>query len=95
MLDRASMQELLDAAIQEFGKVDILVNAAGRTKRTPFLEVEESEWNEIMDTNLTGAYRVSQIFGRHMVERKYGRIVHIASIASFVGYARGGCVHGK
>ncbi len=85
VLDRASMQVLLDAAIQEFGKVDILVNAAGRTKRTPFLDVEEKEWNEIMDTNLTGAYRVSQIFGRHMVERKYGRIVHIASIASFVG----------
>jgi len=85
VLDRASMQALLDAAIQEFGKVDILVNAAGRTKRTPFLDVEEKEWNEIMDTNLTGAYRVSQIFGRHMVERKYGRIVHIASIASFVG----------
>ena len=85
VLDRVSMQALLDAAIQEFGKVDILVNAAGRTKRTPFLDVEEKEWNEIMDTNLTGAYRVSQIFGRHMVERKYGRIVHIASIASFVG----------
>ncbi len=85
VLDRASMQALLDAAIQEFGKVDILVNAAGRTKRTAFLDVEETEWNEIMDTNLTGAYRVSQIFGRHMVERKYGRIVHIASIASFVG----------
>ena len=43
VLDRTSMQVLLDAAIQEFGKVDILVNAAGRTKRTPFLEVEEKE----------------------------------------------------
>jgi NAD(P)-dependent dehydrogenase (short-subunit alcohol dehydrogenase family) len=65
--------------------VDILVYAAGRTKRTPFLEVEEREWNDIMDTNLTGAYRVSQIFGRHMVERKYGRVIHIASLTSFVG----------
>jgi len=83
--DRASLGGLLNAAVSAFGKVDILVNAAGRTKRTPFLEVAEKEWNEILDTNLTGAYRVSQVFGRHMVERKYGRIIHIASLASFVG----------
>ena len=85
VLDRASLQALLDAAVAAFGKVDILVNAAGRTKRTPFLDVEETEWNDILDTNLTGAYRVSQIFGRHMVERKYGRIINIASLGSFVG----------
>ncbi|MGB7845281.1 MAG: glucose 1-dehydrogenase [Candidatus Acidiferrum sp.] len=85
VLDRASVQALLNATLAEFGKVDILVNAAGRTKRTPFLEVEESEWREILETNLTGAYRVSQVFGRHMVERKYGRIINIASLSSFVG----------
>jgi NAD(P)-dependent dehydrogenase (short-subunit alcohol dehydrogenase family) len=85
VLDRPSLQALLDAAVAEFGKVDILVNAAGRTKRTPFLDVEESEWNEILETNLTGAYRVSQVFGRHMVARNYGRIINIASLASFVG----------
>lgn len=84
-LERPSLERLLEAAIAEFGQVDILVYAAGRTKRTPFLEVQESDWNEILDTNLTGAYRVSQVFGRHMVERKYGRIIHIASLASFVG----------
>jgi NAD(P)-dependent dehydrogenase (short-subunit alcohol dehydrogenase family) len=83
--DRASLEKLLEAAVKEFGKVDILVNAAGITKRTPFLEVNEEEWTRILETNLTGAYRVSQIFGRHMVERKYGRIVNIASIASVVG----------
>ncbi len=85
VLDRVSLQTLLDAVVHEFRKVDILVNAAGHTKRTPFLEVEETEWNEILETNLTGAYRVSQIFGRHMVERKYGRIINIASLSSFVG----------
>jgi NAD(P)-dependent dehydrogenase (short-subunit alcohol dehydrogenase family) len=85
VLDRPSLEKLLDAAVEKFAKVDILVNAAGRTKKTPFLEVEEREWNEILETNLTGSYRVSQVFGRHMVERKYGRIIHIASIASFVG----------
>jgi NAD(P)-dependent dehydrogenase (short-subunit alcohol dehydrogenase family) len=83
--DRPSLEQLLERAVSEFSKVDILVNAAGRTKRTPFLEVAESEWKDILETNLTGAYRVSQIFGRHMVERRYGRIINIASLASFVG----------
>jgi NAD(P)-dependent dehydrogenase (short-subunit alcohol dehydrogenase family) len=81
--DRESLESLLAEAVAKFGKVDILVNAAGRTKRTPFAELEESEWNDILETNLTGAYRVSQIFGRHMVERRYGRIIHIASIGAF------------
>jgi NAD(P)-dependent dehydrogenase (short-subunit alcohol dehydrogenase family) len=85
VLDRASLQAVLQATVTRFGKVDILVNAAGRTKRTPFLDVEESEWTMILETNLTGAYRVSQIFGRHMVERNYGRIINIASLGSFVG----------
>jgi len=85
VLDRGSLDALLDAVLSKFGKVDILVNAAGRTKRTPFLDVGEDEWNEIVQTNLTGAYRVSQVFGRHMVERKYGRIINIASLGSFVG----------
>jgi NAD(P)-dependent dehydrogenase (short-subunit alcohol dehydrogenase family) len=81
----ASVQALLDVVLTTFGKADIMVYAAGRTKRTPFLDVKESEWNQVMDTNLTGAYRASQVFGRHMVERNYGRIINIASLASFVG----------
>ena len=85
VLVRPSLEGLLDRTVAEFGKVDILVYAAGRTKRTPFLEVEESEWSEILETNLTGAYRASQIFGRHMVGRKYGRIINIASLSSFLG----------
>ena len=85
VLDRPSLEVLLDRTVAEFGKVDILVYAAGRTKRTPFLDVEESEWSEILETNLTGAYRASQIFGRHMVGRKYGRIINIASLTSFLG----------
>ena len=85
VLVRPSLEGLFDRTVAEFGKVDILVYAAGRTKRTPFLEVAESEWSEILETNLTGAYRASQIFGRHMVGRKYGRIINIASLSSFLG----------
>src|SRR5260370_9518944 len=66
------------------GKVYILVNCAGRTKRTPTLDLPEAEWTAILDTNLTGTLRACQVFGRHMLDRGYGRIVNIASLASFV-----------
>jgi len=82
--DRGSLDALLKTAIGEFGKVDIMINCAGRTKRTPTLEVSEEEWNGILETNLTGTLRAAQVFGRHMLERGYGRIVNIASLSSFV-----------
>ena len=82
--DRASIEELLQKTVSGLGKVDILVNSAGKTKRTPTLNVPESEWNDIMETNLTGVLRACQVFGGHMIERRYGRIVNIASLSSFV-----------
>jgi NAD(P)-dependent dehydrogenase (short-subunit alcohol dehydrogenase family) len=83
--DRASLERVLDQSIEAFGKVDILVNSAGRTKRAPTLDYSEDDWNQIIDTNLTGTLRACQIFGRHMIERSYGRIINIASISTFVG----------
>ena len=83
--DRGSLQGVLDAAVKEFGKVDILVNSAGRTKKAPTLDFSEQDWNDILETNLTGILRACQIFGRHMAERRYGRIINIASIGSFLG----------
>jgi NAD(P)-dependent dehydrogenase (short-subunit alcohol dehydrogenase family) len=82
--DRASLEKLRDKVVAELGKVDILVNSAGTTKRRPTLDVPEDEWNMIMETNLTGTLRACQVFGRHMVERGYGRIINIASLSSFV-----------
>jgi NAD(P)-dependent dehydrogenase (short-subunit alcohol dehydrogenase family) len=82
--NRESLQALLAAAKAKFGSVEILVNSAGRTKRTPTLQVPDSEWNEIMETNLTGTLRACQVFGEHMIGRGYGRIVNIASLSSFV-----------
>jgi len=82
--DIASIEQLLQAVTAELGGVQILVNCAGRTKRTPTLKVTESEWNAILDTNLNGTLRACQVFGRHMVERGYGRIINIASLTSFV-----------
>ena len=82
--DAASLRRVLDSTVAALGKVDILVNSAGRTKRTPTLDLPEAEWDAILDTNLTGTLRACQVFGRHMVERGYGRIVNIASLASHV-----------
>jgi len=83
--DRASLETLLKACLDKFGKVDILVNAAGITKRAPSLDYAEEDWNRIIDTNLTGTLRSCQVFGRHMIDRKYGRIISIASMGSFLG----------
>ena len=82
--DRSSLQNALNETIKELGKVDILVNSAGRTKRVPTLDLSDNDWNDIMDTNLTGTLRACQIFGKHMLERQYGRIINIASLSSFV-----------
>lgn len=84
--DTGSIQKLLNAAAAKFVHVDILVNCAGHTKRTPTLDVSESEWNDIVDTNLNGTLRACQVFGRHMIERRYGRIINIASLTSFVAF---------
>jgi len=84
--DRASLEKLLAAAEAEFGRVDILVNSAGITRRTPTLNVSDSEWDSILETNLSGTLRACQIFGRPMVERKKGRIINIASVASGRGF---------
>ena len=82
--DRASLQRVLDASVGAFGKVDILVNSAGRTKRAPTVDFPEEDWNDIIETNLTGTLRACQVFGRHMLEREYGRIINIASLSTFV-----------
>jgi NAD(P)-dependent dehydrogenase (short-subunit alcohol dehydrogenase family) len=83
--NRASLEALHSAVYREFGSIDILVNSAGVTKRTPVLEISEPEWNGILDVNLNGVLRACQIFGRAMIARKYGRIVNIASLSSVVG----------
>jgi NAD(P)-dependent dehydrogenase (short-subunit alcohol dehydrogenase family) len=82
--DRASLEAVLEGTLKQFGKVDILINSAGKIKREPTLTVSEETWNDIMDTNVTGTLRACQIFGKHMLERGYGRIVNIASLNSFV-----------
>jgi NAD(P)-dependent dehydrogenase (short-subunit alcohol dehydrogenase family) len=83
--DRGSLDDALRATMDAFGRVDILVNCAGITKRTPTLDVSDAEWDSIIETNLTGTLRACQVFGRQMLAAGYGRIVNIGSLSSFVG----------
>jgi NAD(P)-dependent dehydrogenase (short-subunit alcohol dehydrogenase family) len=82
--NRSSLEDVLTESIKAFGKVDVLVNSAGRTKRAPTLDFTEEDWNNILDTNLTGTLRAAQVFGRHMLERESGSIINIASLSTFV-----------
>ena len=82
-----SIQKMVAAAHEAFGRIDILVNNAGCNVRKPALEVTWDEWNLILDTNLRGSFFVAQAVARHMIERKYGRIINIGSVTSVAGYA--------
>jgi len=82
--DRTSVDTLRDAVVQKFGGVDILVNAAGRIKRTPTKDMPEREWEDIMDTNLTGILRACQAFYEPLLASGRGRIINIASLNSYV-----------
>ena len=83
--DEPSLEQLLRSVRAEFGSVQILVNSAGRIKRLPTLEFPDDEWNAILETNLNGTLRACRVFGRHMIERKFGRIINIGSLSCFVG----------
>lgn len=88
VLNRASLVALHNAVLGEFGKADILVNAAGITSKAPTLEAKEEDWSRVIETNLTGTLRACQIFGATMLTAGYGRIINIASLSSFVGFSQ-------
>jgi NAD(P)-dependent dehydrogenase (short-subunit alcohol dehydrogenase family) len=83
--DVASLTSLRDACLRDLGRIDIVVAAAGVTKRVATLQMDESDWARILETNLTGVLRTCQVFGATMIEQKRGRIITIASLASFIG----------
>jgi len=86
VLLRSSLEDLHSAVVAAFGRIDILVNAAGTTKRVPTLECSEDDWHTILETNLTGVFRACQIVAPGMVREGWGRIINIASLATFVAF---------
>jgi len=85
--DHDSIQKMVDRAIAHYGKIDILVNNAGCNVRKPAVEVTWEDWNLVLETNLRGTFFVSQAVARHMIPRKYGRIINIGSVTCVAGYA--------
>ncbi|MEO6050881.1 MAG: glucose 1-dehydrogenase [Pyrinomonadaceae bacterium] len=83
---RESIDVLRNAVVEKFGGVDILVNAAGRTARKPTSEITETEWTEILDTNLTGTLRACQSFYETLKLSGRGKVINLASLASFVAF---------
>jgi len=83
--DRAALQRLRDEVIADFGSVQVLVNNAARTQARPLLEITPEELDAVMATNLSGTFHACQLFGAHMAEHGYGRIVNMASLAGQTG----------
>lgn len=84
--DRKSLDALRDAVMQRFGRVDILVNAAGFTLRRPTAEVCECEWSAVIDTDLNGVLRACQSFFPVLRASGRGRVINIASLGSFLAF---------
>jgi gluconate 5-dehydrogenase len=82
-----SIQRMVAKAAVHYGQIDILVNNAGCNVRKPALDVTWEDWNQVLNTNLRGTFFVAQAVTRHMVPRKYGRIINIGSVTSVAGYA--------
>jgi len=84
--DRNSIDALRDLLLKQFGRVDILVNAAGQSFRKPTHTVTEEEWSRLMDVNVTGIFRACQSFYEPLVASGRGRVVNIASLTSYVAF---------
>ena len=84
--DRASIDRLRDAVLEKFGRIDVLVNAAGVTFKQPTATVSEDQWLALMDTDLTGVLRACQSFYEPLKNSGRGRIINIASLGSFLAF---------
>jgi NAD(P)-dependent dehydrogenase (short-subunit alcohol dehydrogenase family) len=85
--DEASIRKLGEDAPRAFGRIDILVNNAGCNVRKPAFEITWDDWNKVLETNLRGTFFVAQVVARHMITRKYGRIINVGSVTSVFGSA--------
>lgn len=85
LVDRKTPQRLIEETIAHFGRLDILVNNAGTIRRAPAVDYSEDDWDTVIEINLGSVFRLSQLAGRHMLERGSGKILNIASLLSFQG----------
>ncbi|HZL73565.1 MAG TPA: 3-oxoacyl-[acyl-carrier-protein] reductase [Planctomycetota bacterium] len=83
----ADVADLCQSALDAFGKAEILVNNAGVTRDGLLLRMSDADWDQVLDTNLKGAFHCTRAFARPMVRQKWGRIVNIASVIGLIGNA--------
>lgn len=85
LADKAVPEQLISQTLAHFGQLDILINNAGTIRRAPAVDYSEEDWATVIEVNLSSVFRLSQLAGRHMIERGSGKIVNIASLLSFQG----------
>lgn len=85
--DTISAKSMVDCALSDFGHVDILVNNAGITRDTLIMRMDEKDWDDVIDTNLKGAWNCSKAVIRSMMKQRYGRIINITSVSGLAGQA--------
>jgi NAD(P)-dependent dehydrogenase (short-subunit alcohol dehydrogenase family) len=88
--DEQQVQNLMDAAVEQFGRIDVLINNASVWLKTPFMDIKSSEWDLSMDINLKGPFLCSQAAARHMLAQGRGVIINITDLSAFQvwpGYA--------
>ena len=83
--DKTTPQKLVDDTMENFGRIDIVINNAGMIARAPAVEFLDDDWSKVIEVNLNSVFRVSQAAGRKMIEQGSGKIVNIASLLSFQG----------
>jgi NAD(P)-dependent dehydrogenase (short-subunit alcohol dehydrogenase family) len=83
---KSEVETVVDRTIQRWGGIDILVNSAGRAIRGTALDYPERDWDTIINVNLKGTFLCCQVVGKHMAERKAGKIINLASIGGFIAY---------
>ncbi|TGB02922.1 SDR family oxidoreductase [Halobacillus salinus] len=79
------VKQAIPAVVEHFGKIDILVNAAGIQRRSPAVDFPESDWDEVININLKTTWTLCQQAGRYMVPQKSGKIINFASLLSYQG----------
>ncbi|MFL6227196.1 MAG: 2-dehydro-3-deoxy-D-gluconate 5-dehydrogenase KduD [Pyrinomonadaceae bacterium] len=85
LADKATPQQLVARTLDEFGRLDILINNAGTIRRAPAADYSEGDWAHVIEVNLSSVFRLSQLAGRQMLAQGGGKIVNIASLLSFQG----------
>jgi len=85
MADRTTPSRIVAETIENFDRIDILINNAGMIRRSPAVDYSEDDWSTVLDVNLSSVFRLSQAAGREMIKQGSGKIVNIASLLSFQG----------